>query len=80
MQRMERSLEDVASEVLGMSVEFRAALAKRLLDSLDELTPEENQRLWVEEAARRYQQLKAGTATAIASEEVFARLDARPRR
>jgi hypothetical protein len=33
--------------------------------------------LWVEEASRRYQQLKAGTARSIASEEVFARLDAR---
>jgi putative addiction module component (TIGR02574 family) len=77
---MERTLEDITSEVLQMSVESRAALAKRLLDSLDELTPEENERLWVEEAARRYRQLKAGTATSIASEEVFARIDARPRR
>ncbi len=37
----------------------------------------EYERMWVEEAARRYQQLKAGTARSIASEEVFARLDAR---
>ena len=77
---MERTLEDITSEVLQMSVESRAALAKRLLDSLDELTPEENERLWIEEAARRYRQLKAGTATSIPSEEVFARIDARPRR
>ena len=74
---MERKLEDIASEVLQLSVESRAALAKRLLDSLDELAPEEYERMWVEEAARRYQQLKAGTAKSIASEEVFARLDAR---
>lgn len=60
---MQRSLEDIASEVLKMNVESRAALAKRLLDSLDELTPEENERLWVEEAARRYTQLKAGSAS-----------------
>jgi putative addiction module component (TIGR02574 family) len=77
---MQRTLEDITTEVLQMSVESRAALAKRLLDSLDELTPEENERLWVEEAARRYRQLKAGTATSVASEDVFARLDARPRR
>lgn len=76
---MERQLEEIASDALKMSVESRAALAKRLLDSLDELSPEENERLWVEEAARRYQQLKAGTARSTASEEVFARLDARPR-
>ena len=76
---MQRKLEEIASEALQMSVESRAALAKRLLDSLDELAPDEYERMWVEEAARRYQQLKAGTASAIASEEVFARLDARPR-
>jgi len=77
---MECKLEELASEALQMSVDSRAALAKRLLESLDELTPEEYERLWVEEAARRYQQLKAGTARSIASEDVFARLDARPRR
>lgn len=77
---MERKLEEIASEALQMSVESRAALAKRLLDSLDELTSEEYERLWVEEAAHRYQQLKAGAATSIASEDLFARLDARSRR
>ncbi|HET8773032.1 MAG TPA: addiction module protein [Thermoanaerobaculia bacterium] len=77
---MERKLEEIATEALQLSVESRAALAKRLLDSLDELAPDEYERMWVEEAARRYQQLKAGTARSIASEEVFARLDARPRR
>ena len=77
---MERKLEEIASEALQMSVESRAALAKRLLDSLDELAPDEYERLWVEEAARRYEQLRAGTARSIASEDLFARLDARPRR
>ena len=77
---MDRTLEDLATEALQMSVESRAALAKRLLDSLDELTSEEYERMWLEEAARRYQQLKAGTATSIASEDLFARLDARHRR
>jgi hypothetical protein len=77
---MQRNLEDIASEVLRMNVESRAALAKRLLDSLDELTPEENERLWLEEAARRYKQLKAGTASSTPSDEVFARLEARNRR
>ena len=74
---MQRNLEDIASEALQMNVEARAALAKRLLDSLDELTPEENERLWVQEAARRYKQLKAGTASSFPSDEVFARLEAR---
>ncbi|HUP60329.1 MAG TPA: addiction module protein [Thermoanaerobaculia bacterium] len=77
---MGRKLEEIASEALGMNIESRAALAKQLLDSLDDLTADEHDRLWAEEAARRYQQLKAGTATSTASEDVFARLDARPRK
>lgn len=77
---MERSLEEIASEALRLSVESRADLAKRLLASLDELTPEEYERLWIEEAARRYEQLRAGTAKSVVSDEVFARLDARPRK
>jgi hypothetical protein len=77
---MERTLEELASEALQMNAESRAALAMRLLDSLDDPAPEDYQSMWVEEAARRYQQLKAGTATATESEVVFARLDARPRR
>jgi hypothetical protein len=62
---MERKLEDITSEALQMSGEPVA---------------EEYERLWVEEAARRYQQLKSGSATSIASDELFARLDARSRR
>ena len=77
---MERNLDQITSEALQMSVEARAALAKRLLDSLEQLTPEEHERLWVEEAARRYQQIKNGTARSVASEELFARLDARERK
>jgi hypothetical protein len=76
---MERTLEEIASEVLRMSVGSRAALAKRLLESLEELSPDEVERLWVSEAARRYRQLRDGTANSIASEEVFARLEARQR-
>jgi hypothetical protein len=76
---MQRNLEDITRELLQMNVESRAALAKRLLDSLDELAPEESERLWVEEAARRYKQLKAGTASLTPSGEVFDPVDARNR-
>lgn len=77
---MERNLEEIASEALQLSTDARAALAKRLLDSLDDLAPGEIEQLWVAEAARRYEQLKAGTAVSSPSAEVFARLDARRRR
>jgi Putative addiction module component len=77
---MDRKLEDIAAEALQLTVESRAALAKRLLESLDGISPEENDHLWVQEAARRYQQLVTGTAKSISSEELFSKLKARRRR
>ena len=44
------------------------------------ITPAENERLWAEEGARRYRQLKDGTAKGIPAEEVFSKLEARMRR
>lgn len=77
---MNRKLKDIAAEALQLTVEARAALARRLLESLDGIADEENERLWVEEAARRYRQLKVGKAKSIPSEQVFAKLKARHRR
>jgi hypothetical protein len=47
------STEELESEVLKLSPRDRARLAERLLESLENLTNEENERLWAEEAARR---------------------------
>jgi len=55
----------------------RAELASQLLDSLDELSEEENDQLWAEEAERRYAAYKAGQIEAMPAEEVFARLRSR---
>src|SRR6266705_5101228 len=54
---MNRKLEEIAAETLQLTVEARAALAKHLLESLDDISPEENERLWVEEAASQASQL-----------------------
>lgn len=76
---MPRKLEEIAAEALALESDARAALAKRLLDSLEDISPEEHERLWVEEAARRYEELKSGSARSTPSEEVFARLVHRKR-
>lgn len=47
------STEEVESEALKLSPKDRARLAERLLQSLEDLTDEENTRLWAEEAERR---------------------------
>ena len=77
---MGRKLDDLAAEALQLSKDARAALAKRLLDSLDEPTADEVGQGWVREAERRYAELKAGTARTVASEEVFAKLQSRKAR
>lgn len=76
---MPRKLEELAAEVLQLGVESRAALAKALLQSLDQVSPEEHERLWVEEAAARYEDLRQGRLNLVESEIMFRRFEARPR-
>lgn len=74
---MSRDPKDIAAEALEMPLTARAELASRLLDSLDDLTEEENDQLWAQEAGRRYAEYKAGNIEAVPAEEVFARLRSR---
>jgi putative addiction module component (TIGR02574 family) len=74
---MSRDPKDIAAEALELPLTARAELASRLLDSLDDLSEEENDQLWAQEAERRYAEYKAGNIEAVPAEEVFARLRAR---
>jgi len=47
------SIDELETEALKLKPEARARLAERLLDSLENLSDEENARLWAEEAERR---------------------------
>ncbi|HEX5604247.1 MAG TPA: addiction module protein [Pyrinomonadaceae bacterium] len=69
--------EQVESEALRLKPEARAELAEKLLRSLEELSEEEIQRLWAEEAVRRDAELDAGKASMRDAEDVFK--DARAR-
>lgn len=64
-------IEEVLASALSLDVQGRAALAERLLASLEELSAEEAERLWAEEAERRLKEFRAGRATAIPANEVF---------
>ena len=61
------NLTDVLRSALVLDIQDRAALAERLLASLDELNEEEAERLWAEEAARRLGEHRAGRARLIDS-------------
>jgi putative addiction module component (TIGR02574 family) len=74
---MSRDLKDIAAEALDLPLNQRAELADRLLESLDDLTEAEAERLWAVEAERRYVDYKAGKIGSVPSEEVFERLRAR---
>jgi putative addiction module component (TIGR02574 family) len=68
-------LARILGDALSLEVGERAALAERLLASLEELTEEEADRLWAEEAARRLKEYRAGRARAIPADEVHARAE-----
>ena len=76
---MARELKDIAAEALELPLTARAELASQLLDSLEEISEDESEKLWAEEAERRYEQYKAGELGSTPAEEVFARVRSRPR-
>lgn len=74
---MSRDLKDIVAEALDLPLGARAELAGQLLDSLDELSEEENDQLWAVEAERRFADYKAGIIEAMPAEEVLAGLRSR---
>ncbi len=71
------SIEEIETAALQLEPKARARLANRLLESLDELSPEENDRVWAEEAQRRAEAMNAGTLSSRSAEDVFRDAQAR---
>jgi putative addiction module component (TIGR02574 family) len=69
------NLAEVLGNALSLEVRDRAALAEKLLASLEELTEEEANRLWAEEAQRRLEEYRAGRAQAVQADEVHAKAE-----
>ena len=57
-------------EALHLPVTARAALAHKLLESLDELSEAEAEQLWLDEAERRAAEIDAGLVQLVASDVV----------
>ena len=62
-----KTLQEAA---LSLPADERAALAEKLLSSLDEPSETELERTWVSEAVRRARELDCGEVQAIPAEEV----------
>jgi len=57
---MSPGLKECEVQALKLPLNERAALAEHLIESLDALDDAEHERLWVEEAERRYHEYKQG--------------------
>jgi hypothetical protein len=71
------SIEELKTEALRLDPEARADLARVLLASLDGMSDAETEKLWIDEAVARDDELTGGTARAYPADEVLARARAR---
>lgn len=67
----------IEKEALELPIDERAKLAQRLLESLDDLSEDEANRLWLSEAARRAREIDGGKVRLVKSEELERRVQAR---
>ncbi len=70
------TIDELKRQALQMDPSTRAGLARDLLASLDDLSEAEVQRLWLEEAVRRDEEMASGKVRPIPMDEVFAELRA----
>jgi hypothetical protein len=73
------SIDELKAEALRLDPEARADLARELLASLDGLSEAEVEKLWIDEAIRRDEDLDSGAARAYPADEVLDRARARRR-
>ncbi len=69
--------EELEVAVLQLPETGRARLARILLLSLDESVEDETERVWAEEADRRYQEIQRGEVAVQDSDAVFKEARAR---
>lgn len=72
---VDSEFEKIRAQALQLELEARAALAQILLESLENLTEAENERLWLEEGERRQREVQEGRVQLVPGDEVKALLD-----
>lgn len=68
---MPTELEKCEEQAKHLPLEERAVLIRRLIEGLDELDEQNLQRLWLQEASRRFNEYKDGNINSRKSSEVF---------
>jgi len=69
---MNATLEQIAREALLLTPAQRAELADFLVESLESTPPDEVQRLWIEEANKRLEEVRSGKVKTVPGEDVLA--------
>jgi len=69
--------QTIENEALHLPIEERARLAQRLLESLDDLSEKEAEKLWLQEAQRRAKEIDEGKVKLVPAEVVERRIRAR---
>jgi putative addiction module component (TIGR02574 family) len=67
------SIEELEVEIRKLNLKDRAALARQIMKSLDELSEPEVEALWAEEAERRLDELEHGLAQEVPADIVLRR-------
>jgi len=77
---MAKTIEDIENELRSLSADDRMHLLRELIADLDGAMDEDVEKAWLEEAERRYKELKEGEVELIPAEDVFSRARARLKR
>jgi putative addiction module component (TIGR02574 family) len=72
-KKMSDKMKEAIAATMQLSLEERAQLAGKLLMSLEEPSESEVERLWLDEAERRLDELNSGAVEAVPADEVFRR-------
>jgi predicted transposase YdaD len=73
------NIDELRDEILRLPPKARAELAREPLSSLDELSDAEVERLWLDEATLRPQEIESGAVDTLPADEVLALVRARRR-
>jgi len=77
---MARDLRELEEKLAQLTMEEKAAVARSLIDALDEKSDEDVERLWMEEAERRYAAYRLGEVKTSLASDVFSRVRERLRK
>lgn len=66
-------LTEIEKTILSLPPDERAALAYRILDSLEGFSDSEIEKAWMDEAERRWREIKGGKVRCMPAEEVLKR-------